>query len=393
MTSLQVDNYVTKHKFPRPTQTKELLGELVSWYDQNGRDLPWRNTRDPYAIWISEIMLQQTQVATVIEYYRRFLKRFPTVGQLASADIEDVLSMWAGLGYYRRARQLHAAAQVIASDWGGNFPRQRDDIEALPGVGRYTAGAIYSFAYDAPAPIVEANTARLYSRLIGLEQPTASTPAQRVLWEFAEQLSEASSGSAATVNQALIELGSQICKPISPSCLHCPVSERCRAFELGKSDAIPPPKEKKSATPLFHAMVVVRARDQMLLRQSGADEWWTGLWEFVRIDLTALIPSKIATSNTANSKARRRDLVCQILQEQMGWDAESWPIEELATFKHAVTRYSIRLDCYLIDLPERLDSALLDQAATWKWEPLDDLALPLTAPSKRVNKAILAASR
>ncbi|HBE70682.1 MAG TPA: A/G-specific adenine glycosylase [Planctomycetaceae bacterium] len=379
---------MTEHQLLSDEQCKELLTELLGWYEPNARDLPWRNTRDPYAIWVSEIMLQQTQVATVIDYYHRFLKQFPTVGHLAAADIEAVLSMWAGLGYYRRAKQLYSAAQEIVTLWGGDFPDHLDEIKKLPGVGRYTAGAIFSFAYDRPAPIVEANTARLYSRLIGLEQPTASTGAQRTLWEFAEQLSRASEGKAAMSNQALIELGSQVCKPVSPSCLYCPISSRCRAFALGKTNAIPPPKEKKSATPLFHAMVVIQSGDFVLLRQAGADEWWTGLWEFVRLDLTALLTRQVANSNTDRSMTRRRELVQRLLQEQFRWDAENWQLGELKTFKHAVTRYSIRLDCFSIDLAERFDVSDCADGATWKWEPYDNLTLPLTAPSKRVFKAL-----
>ncbi|MGN6546833.1 MAG: A/G-specific adenine glycosylase, partial [Aureliella sp.] len=224
---------------------------LVRWYAEHQRDLPWRRTRDPYAIWISETMLQQTQVATVIDYYHRFLARFPTVEALAAADEQEVLGLWAGLGYYRRARQLHAASQQVVSQHRGNFPGDVPSLMQLAGVGRYTAGAIASIAFDKPAPILEANTERLYARLLCLREPTRSPASLALLWQFAEWslprgASRSPNSSARTINQAAMELGSLVCKPVNPRCCECPLAALCPTALHGLQSAIPVPKPKKS---------------------------------------------------------------------------------------------------------------------------------------------------
>ncbi|MEZ6089692.1 MAG: A/G-specific adenine glycosylase [Pirellulaceae bacterium] len=211
--------------------------DLLRWFDRNARTLPWRGTNDPYRVWISEIMLQQTQVSTVIPYYERFIDRFDDVASLADAEEQEVLRYWEGLGYYRRARQMHAAARKVMSDHDGIFPTNFDDVFALPGIGRYTAGAILSISLDQRHPVVEANTLRLYSRLMALRSPTNKPAGQNTLWEFATAiLPRRGSG---TLNQAAMELGSLICKPREPSCLLCPVVQWCAAQSLGLQDSIP----------------------------------------------------------------------------------------------------------------------------------------------------------
>ena len=180
---------------------------LKTWYADHARDLPWRRSRDPYAVWVSEIMLQQTQVATVRGYFDRFIRAFPTIDALARADEQDVLRLWEGLGYYRRARQLHAAAKIVADEHGGRFPRNRDAVDRLPGIGRYTAGAILSIAFDQRQPILEANTVRLFCRLLGYEGDPASTAGQRLLWAMAEAVLPRR--EVGLFNQALMELGSE----------------------------------------------------------------------------------------------------------------------------------------------------------------------------------------
>ena len=197
----------------------------MAWFARHGRDLPWRRTRDPYAILVSEFMLQQTQVATVLDYYRRWLERFPTVVVLADAAEADVLRAWEGLGYYARARNLHKAAQIIRDGYGGEFPRELEQIAALPGVGRYTAGAVFSFAYDLRAPIVDANVARVLSRIIHLRIPIDTAPGQRALWAAAEELLPAE--NVRLYNSALMELGAVVCRARGPQCLLCPVLPYC----------------------------------------------------------------------------------------------------------------------------------------------------------------------
>ncbi|MFM8396503.1 MAG: A/G-specific adenine glycosylase, partial [Pirellula sp.] len=199
-----------------PRGLSQIAKLAVEWFSKHRRDLPWRNTKNAYRIWISECMLQQTQVATVIPYYDRFLKRFPDVGTLAAAELDEVYQLWAGLGYYRRARQLHSAAIRVVESGQAPFPTDRDAIAKLPGVGRYTANAIASFAYDQPFGIVEANTQRLYARLMLCKDPLSQTQAQAKLWDFAQRLAEAWPVSPGLLNQSLMEIGALICKPKDP---------------------------------------------------------------------------------------------------------------------------------------------------------------------------------
>ncbi len=194
---------------------------LMTWFRRSARDLPWRSTRDPYAVWISEIMLQQTQVVTVVGYFERFLAAFPTVVDLAAADEQQVLRLWEGLGYYRRARQLHAAAKIIVAEHQGRFPRDPQQIRDLPGIGRYTAGAIASIAWDAREPILEANTLRVFSRLLGYRGDPTQSRGQQLLWDFSASVLPAK--EIGLFNQALMELGSEVCTPRSPLCDRCPV--------------------------------------------------------------------------------------------------------------------------------------------------------------------------
>src|SRR5687768_8168178 len=204
-----MDRRTEKREILVPSWRTLLTRKLLAWFDRSARDLPWRRTSDLYAIWISEVMLQQTQVATVIAYFERFLHRFPDVGSLAAADEQQVLRLWEGLGYYRRARQLHAAARKIVAEHGGQFPRSYEAVRGLPGIGRYTAGAILSIGLDQRLPILEANTIRVLSRLIALRDDPRTTRSQAPLWQVAEEILPAADCGA--FNQALMELGSEIC--------------------------------------------------------------------------------------------------------------------------------------------------------------------------------------
>ena len=193
----------------------------MKWFDQHQRNLPWRKNKSLYRIWISEIMLQQTQVATVIDYFNRFVKRFPNIKRLAAASEADVLRLWEGLGYYRRARQLHAAAKTIVECHGGQFPTDITDVLALPGIGRYTAAAILSIAQDQRLPILEGNTIRLFARLLAMNSDPRTTENQKRLWEFSESLLPRK--QVGDFNQSLMELGSEICTPRNPNCKICPL--------------------------------------------------------------------------------------------------------------------------------------------------------------------------
>ena len=254
------------HPLPDSAWFRVFRRRLGAWFDRHAKDLPWRRRNDAYAVWLSEIMLQQTQVATVCDYFARFLQAFPTVEDLAEADEEQVLRLWEGLGYYRRARQLHRAAKIIVEEHGGEFPRDIEKVRRLPGIGRYTAGAILSIAYDIPQPILEANTIRVYSRLLGYEGDPHASAGQKLLWSMAEAVIPAK--RPGRLNQALMELGREVCKSRGPLCESCPVASLCRACERGLQDRIPRPKAKPKIEEVREAAVIVRRRGRVLLDQT-----------------------------------------------------------------------------------------------------------------------------
>ena len=227
---------------------------LLSWYRASARDLPWRRTRDPWAVWVSEIMLQQTRVETVVAYYERFLERFPTPAAMARAPEDAVLSVWSGLGYYRRARLLHAAAKLVVRDHAGAVPRAREVRLTLPGVGRYTAGALGSIAFGLAEPIVDGNVARVLSRLRAIEAPLGSRASDAALWAEAEALVVGADPGA--LNQALMELGATVCTPRAPRCDDCPIRASCRARAADRVDTLPLPRTR-AAKKRVHLVAVV----------------------------------------------------------------------------------------------------------------------------------------
>jgi A/G-specific adenine glycosylase len=252
-------------------QKKQFRAALTNWYHQNGRVLPWRRTRDPYAILVSEFMLQQTQVATVIPYYNEWLRRFSDFAALAQAPESDILHAWQGLGYYARARNLHAAARKVCNRHGGKFPRSPAVIRALPGVGRYTANAIATFAFDQPVPIVEANTARVLTRLFNLRTPIDRVAGRETVWSRATSL--VPKRFARIYNSALTDLGALVCLPRHPKCTICPVKKFC----LAKNPGTLPIKEVRPATIRLtenHAFII---RSNRILLQK-ADGRWRGMW-------------------------------------------------------------------------------------------------------------------
>lgn len=256
---------------------------LITWYHQTKRDLPWRRTSDPYAIFVSELMLQQTQVATVIPFYDRFLKRFPTVQTLAAADLQDVLCLWAGLGYYRRARYLHKAAQEVVARHNGVFPSKLADLLALPGVGRYTAGAIASIAFNASTPILDGNVMRVLARVIDLQDDIALPQTQSTLWKIAEKLTPAQ--DAGSYNQALMEMGATVCSPRNPQCMLCPIQNLCRSLSHGTQNDIPIKKAKAKVKTVRRCALVVRDRELILLLQRPRGVIWEELWEFPSLEI------------------------------------------------------------------------------------------------------------
>lgn len=345
--------------------------KLLSWYTQHKRDLPWRKSKNPYRVWISEVMLQQTQVETVKPYFQRFVKAFPTVKKLAAADEQEVLRLWEGLGYYRRARQLHTAAQQLVSEHSSKFPEDVETLQSLPGIGRYTAGAIASIAFDRRAPILEANTIRLFARLIAYSEDPTKAAGQRLLWKAAEDVLPRK--EVAQFNQALMELGSLVCTPNNPDCENCPVASLCLAKERELQDSIPAKGRKMKFTELSEAAVVVRKNGRVLLRQCAEGERWAGLWDFPRFELESEGPLFV-----------HEELVAKV-RDQTGIDIR--PGALLKTIKHGVTRYRITLDCYEATFAKGRILAAKDNPM--RWVPTPKLTeLPLSTTGRRIAKLV-----
>lgn len=353
---------------PLPTEWKaQLRRRLLKWYAAAARDLPWRRSSDPYRVWVSEVMLQQTQVDTVRPYFVRFVTAFPTVDALAAADEQRVLRLWEGLGYYRRARSLHAAAKQVVAEHGGRMPPDVAGLMTLPGIGRYTAGAIVSIAYDEPAPILEANTIRLLTRLVAYDGEPTSAAGQRRLWAVAEELLPRK--HAARFNQALMELGSLVCKPTAPKCGECSLAPLCRARAEGSIERLGATTKKLRFTDTREAAVVVRKGPCVLIRQCAEGERWAGLWDFPRFEIDAEGPLFAAD-----------EIVAKVL-DQTGVRCEPGPL--IATLKHGVTRFRITLDCY----GATAAAGRVRKPARWA-KPSELADLPLSVTGRKLAKLI-----
>jgi A/G-specific adenine glycosylase len=279
---------------------------------------------------VSEIMLQQTQVGTVAGYFDHFLAAYPTIEALAAADEDDVLRLWEGLGYYRRARQLHQAAKIISAGYGGRFPRDPESVRRLPGIGRYTAGAILSIAFDAREPILEANTLRLFSRLLAYDGDPRSSEGQQLLWAMGEAvLPRRGSGR---LNQALMELGSEVCTARAPRCQQCPVAALCRANQQSRQVDIPRPKVKRAIEAVRQAAVIVRRRGRVLLLRWPEGGRFGRLWDFPRFPLDSACPAEVRRALAENVLALTGVVIA--------------PGRQVKTLTHGVTRFRITLECY-----------------------------------------------
>lgn len=346
----------------------KLRKRLLSWFDQHRRELPWRRDRDPYRIWVSEVMLQQTQAATVVPYFERFLGAFPTLADLAAADEQAVLRLWEGLGYYRRARDLHQAARLLVAKHGGRIPKDAHLFSGLPGLGRYTCNAILSQAFDRRLPILEANSQRVLSRLYARREDPRRGSARAFLWEKAQELLPIR--RAGDFNQALMELGALICTP-APRCPNCPVAAFCLARRLGIESEIPPVARPAETVAVEEAAAVVWRKGTVLLAQRPASGRWAGLWEFPHGPKDA--------GETYECTAKRR------LRESTGIDAAIG--QELTTLRHGVTRYRITMVCFEATFRRGSFRRSFYQDARWV-EPRDLLQFPVSAPQRKLAEAI-----
>jgi A/G-specific adenine glycosylase len=328
--------------------------QLLDWYDHQNIQLPWRGAADPYLVWLSEIMLQQTQVAAVIPYFARFTARFPTVTALADAPLDDVLKLWEGLGYYSRARNLHRAAQIVRDEYGGKFPVASAELLKLPGIGRYTAGAIASIAGSERVAALDGNMIRVLSRLFDIESDVTETSTQRRLWELAGSLVPAE--RPGDYNQAVMDLGRTVCKPKTPLCKACPVSQYCAAYQLDVQDARPV-KPAKAATPHYDvaAGIVYNQNGQFLIAQRPNDGLLGGLWEF---------PGGKQEAGETLAECVQREL-----REELAIEVEVGDL--LTTVRHAFTHFKITLaafECrHISDTPQAIG------CQAWRWVTLAEV--------------------
>lgn len=361
---------------------------LLDWYRRNARPLPWRESADPYLIWISEIMLQQTTIAAVKPYFERFQQRFPTVDDLAAADEAEVLRQWEGLGYYSRARNLHASAQKIVSELGGVFPDSVDELQQLPGIGPYTARAIASLAFGRGVGILEANTIRLYSRLIELTDDPRATPGNRLLWEFADWI--VSPRSAASFNQAAMDIGSTICKPEDPDCERCPVQNQCCSFRSGQQHEIPRLPPKKRMTDVTEVAFVLCRGRKVLMKQYEDGERWAGLWDFVRFPISAddgdqllSLPCQEVARQPSLFADEATPLAVRTAEQHIGLQIAD-PVL-LKQIRHTVTRYRIRLLC----IQSKNVKGTVDPDHGFSWQPLERLGeLPLSTTARTIAELL-----
>jgi A/G-specific adenine glycosylase len=365
----------TPHPNPPPQGERDASGSrrlrrnLLYWFDRHHRDLPWRRDRDPYRIWVSEAMLQQTQVATVLRYYEPFLQAFPTLRDLARADEQDVLRVWQGLGYYRRARDLHAAARRLVREHRGEI---RDDPAVfgdLPGVGRYMLGAVLSQAYDRRLPIVDANSERVLCRFFGQTEDPRRGAGRRWLWGMAQALLP--SRRVGDFNQALMELGALVCTSAKPKCALCPLADGCVARRQGLHEKLPALAAPPPTVHVQEVAVVLRRGGRVLLVQRPDNGRWAGMWEFPRSALMSAESHEVAA--------------LRVLRDLVGIEADL--ADELITVRHTVTKHRITLVCF--EARHRRGTFRSAYYRQGRWIRLSEISeFPLATPQRRIVRAL-----
>jgi len=336
---------------------------LLAWYRRNARTLPWRNHRDPYAVWVSEIMLQQTRVETVIPYFNLWMQRFPTIKGLAEASEQDVLNLWEGLGYYSRARNLHKAAKVVIEKFNGQLPRDLDALRQLPGIGRYTVGAIASMAFSMDEPTLDGNIRRVLARVFDISVPADSSPGEKALWNLATEYLP--KGKASDYNQALMDLGATICIPKNPRCLTCPLMELCEARQKEIQDQRPVLKLKKKTPHYVLAAAVMVKNGRVLLAKRPSKGLLGGMWEF---------PNSRVEGNPARELAKKLRSGYQ-LKVQRG--------VALGLVKHAYTHFKVTVHVFQC----KLVSVTKNQNVKWvKLKDLEDF--PMGKVDRQITKLL-----
>lgn len=350
--------------------TKTLQQKLLSWYEEEKREMPWRENLDPYRILVSEFMLQQTQVKTVIPYFEQWMKSFPTLEKLGQARESTVLKHWEGLGYYSRARNLRKAAQIIQQDYFGKVPNSLEEILKLPGVGRYTAGAVLSIAFGQKVPVLDGNVKRVLSRLFLLKENGSDRKSENILWDTMQDLLPET--GAGDFNQAFMELGATVCLPKKPLCLLCPLKQNCQAQKSKKQSLYPPPKQKTSNTKIEVSAGVIIRKNKIYIQKRLAGGLMGGLWEF---------PGGKFEPGETPEKCLHREI-----REEMGVTLHI--DEKLMTVKHSYTRFRVTLHVFLCRI--RSGRIAPSQCEEWAWVKSEELeTYPFPAANVKIIKKLM----
>jgi A/G-specific adenine glycosylase len=344
---------------------KQIQAKLLQWFKKNKRDLPWRKTGDPYAIWVSEIMLQQTQVKTVIPYYKKFLKSFPTVLHLAKSDLSKVLKVWEGLGYYARARNLHRSSQIVLNRFHGKIPDTLKGLLSLPGIGQSTAGSILSFAFHKDAPILDGNAKRVLSRLFAFLGNPGENKTEKLLWKISESLIPR--GHSNPFNQALMDLGSMLCTPKDPLCPLCPLRDLCKGRASGEPERFPTKRIKKKIPGIEAIAAVIQQNGKVLLKQRPAKGLLGGLWDFPNWRIEG------------KQRSRLRSRLKNTIKKEMGMNVEVK--ESIGTFRQTFSHFKLTLHVY--------HCSAMGKTKKGRWVAVGNLhLLPMSRIHRRIAESI-----
>ena len=335
---------------------KKIQLHILEWFRENARDLPWRKTYDPYHVWISEIMLQQTQMDRVADYFGKWMQRFPDIASITAAGEEDVLKMWEGLGYYRRARNILKSAHILLTQYGGRLPKKYEQLLRLPGIGRYTAAAITSIAFNRDHPLVDANIERLFARLFDLAQPVKDKKMHAFIWQKAAELLPR--GRAREFNQALMELGALVCLPKNPRCKICPIRRFCKAYEKGNVQVRPVLLTPPRTVFIEMATGILQHKGRILVQKRKEKGVWANLWEFPG---GRLEPGETPEMALIREYHEETELTVGALQK-------------ITTVQHSYTIYRVTLHCYFCTLLDASAKPVLHAAQEYRWVTFEDLA-------------------
>jgi A/G-specific adenine glycosylase len=330
---------------PHQRKISAIVKNLLAWFSENARDLPWRRMRDPYGIWVSEIMLQQTQVKTVLPFWERWMRALPTIEAAARANSHTIHKLWEGLGYYTRVRNLQKAAQLILQKHDDQFPKRFEDILALPGIGRYTAGAISSIAFNQPEPILDGNVMRVLTRIFGIAENPREKETNQRLWRIAEELvsdsklkNQKSKSACSHLNQSLMELGALVCLPRNPQCASCPVKKLCVAFKEGRVAELPNLEKREKATARTFVAFVVEHDGRFLVRQRPEGVVNAHLWEFPNIEILS------QNGDEKNGTVGNEHAAFARAAEDLGIEFKN--VRRICSVKHSITRYRMTLEAF-----------------------------------------------